>query len=305
LWYLLYILDGHQSLIYDNSMPTIAYHDPAAIHSRALLLDKSRDLAQIARNAQESPGLWGDMRLVSQVEFNHAVKSIFEQRGWSILNPKALGIPQKTNIDLDKWMVSWTCHLSPDGAAWPSKSTLIHYNYAKMFINSTAIQAIQNASLRLGGNRMGACSELTTSPNVQTVSDSIAVSAAQNVLRLSTVDPDVIGALQYVPIHVHMMLYYAALLLLHSLTPEMSAQGLQSAMTLVRRLRRVLADCSNNQQRLIEDLSRSLSNKMESKALEIESKTNTHLVELYEDEKEHQLKIAGWPGSQPNQPSRS
>lgn len=308
LWYLLYVLDGHQALIYDNA-PTVAYHDPAALHSRALLLDRSRDFAQLARSAAESPSLWGDMRLVSQVEFNLAVKSIFEQRGWAILNPKALGIPQKTNIDLDKWMVSWTCHLSPDGAAWPSKSTLIHYNYAKMFINSSAIQAIQNATLRLGDSSIAPSAHLdqdaaVAAPSVETVGDSIAVSAAQNVLRLCTADRDVIGALQYVPIHVHMMLYYAALLLLHSLSPDMSKQSLQSAMTLVRRLKRVLADCANGQHRIIADISQSLAHRMDSKALDIEAKSNTHLVELYEDEAEHQLKIAGWPGSQPNQPAR-
>ena len=83
-----------------------------------------------------------DMRLVSQVEYNQAINEAFKGTAWDLLAPASFGIPSKSNLELDRWMVSWTVLLSPEsfGAIWSTKSTLIYYNFAKMHINSSAVK---------------------------------------------------------------------------------------------------------------------------------------------------------------------
>jgi hypothetical protein len=299
LWYLLYILDGHQSLTFDKS-PLINCDDPAVIRSRAMILNKP-GLEDAGQDAQSVNAL-ADLRLVSQVEFNQAVKSIFQERGWDLLKPSTIGIPWQTNLDLDKWMVSWTCLLTPTSGemgSWPSKSTLIHYNYAMMHINSSAIREIQNHG-KLGERRLAsndnALSKGLSLSSTSSESDSIAVSAAQNVLKLSTNDKDILSALKYVPIHVHLMLYYAALLLLHSVSPASSSKSLRTAFTLVRSLRGVIVGCSTGRQVLMTQIIDGLTSAMASKTKEIEHR-NLSSDDLDDDLDDARKTITGWPGS--------
>ncbi|CAN6606535.1 hypothetical protein TRVA0_003S01618 [Trichomonascus vanleenenianus] len=313
LWYLLYILDGHQSLTY-NQVPSIGYDDPAVLKSRNYLLagKKGNELAieqQKQEQRQENGGLntsdlISDMRLVSQVEFNQAVKCIFDGRGWDILRPSSIGIPWQTNIELDKWMVSWACLLTPTAGAmgsWPSKSTLIHYNFAKMHINSRAIRDLQ------ANNRHGNLKDVVISSRGGlthgdvSASDNIAVSAAQNVLKLSTTDKDILSALQYVPIHIHMMLYYAALLLLHSLSEgnkKSDPGSKRAALALVRRLRTAMINCGTKRNHLIGQITDGLERAISDKTLELQEHYQiSELIDGPEEYGEGRTPIAAWPGS--------
>lgn len=282
LWYLLYVLDGQQSLTF-NRLPLINANDYSLCHSREMLLsgnpstiepsepkqieepdkklptenenEKSDSaLAAVYPDsvsnemilAREKRERFTDMRLVSQVEYNQALNEAFRGNAWELLAPSAFGIPSKSNLELDKWMVSWTVLLSPGnyGAVWSSKSTLIYYNFAKMHINSSGVRQLRICDDRspfpkweqyvsvpkltekndkdsgisvneeeedeeFVSNRELICEDETI------VNANIAVNAAQTVLNLVLNDSDILNNLKYVPVHIHIMLYYAALLLIN------------------------------------------------------------------------------------------
>lgn len=271
LWYLLYVLDGQQSLTY-NRKPLVNPEEYSLQHSRSLLLqnDKSidngnkQDLVtdkqeaepprQLQKTSPTSSNMaFTDLRLVSQVEYNQALTAAFQGNAWPLLAPSSFGIPSKSNLELDKWMVSWTVLLSPmnNGAVWSSKSTLIYYNFAKMHINSSAVRSLRmETSKDKDGlpklNQLKHASHPKQSPTSpppskdwedssddedefiiskeltvrdQTSIDAgIAFNAAQTVLNIVLNDKDIKSNLKYVPVHVHIMLYYAALLLVEDQT---------------------------------------------------------------------------------------
>lgn len=280
LWYLLYVLDGQQSLTY-NRKPLVNSEEYTLQHSRSLLLKNEKSIDNCETNNMSnrqdliikenrestSPPALGnaslsnhltftDLRLVSQVEYNQALTAAFQGDAWSLLAPSSFGIPSKSNLELDKWMVSWTVLLSPmnNGAVWSSKSTLIYYNFAKMHINSSAVR-----SLRMESNKspdefpklhqlkqISKTKGTTSTPPIDNTKDwedssddddeefitnkelilgdkssidaGIAFNAAQTVLNLVLSDKDIKNNLKYVPVHVHIMLYYAALLLVEDQT---------------------------------------------------------------------------------------
>lgn len=260
LWYLLYVLDGQQSLSF-NRQPIVNSQEYSLKNSRKILLEprktiklskKTYDNDDKTQTEEENQSPFTDLRLVSQVEYNQALNEALTGSAWELLAPSSFGIPSKSNLELDKWMVSWTVLLSPanHGSVWSSKSTLIYYNFAKMHINSASMKGLQ-----LGGSvsqkmypewkepPQNDRKKITTaesndtdnssddsdddefisnkglvSEDEATVSRSIAVSAAQTVLNLVLNDKDIHENLKYVPVHIHIMLYYAALLLLN---PEM------------------------------------------------------------------------------------
>lgn len=289
LWYLLYVLDGQQSLTY-NRQPLLNAGDYSIQHSRSLLL--SRDQGSIEGvnepskevvkpiekiEKEEEYSRFTDMRLVSQVEYNQALNEVFKGNAWDLLAPSSLGIPSKSNLELDKWMVSWTVLLSPmnQGAVWPSKSTLIYYNFAKMHINSQAVRQLQSDNQN-GFPRLQelpddfgpqpAVVELEESDNWEDDSDdeeefinekqlikggmiddaSIAFNAAQTVLNLVLNDKDIVNNLKYVPVHIHIMLYYAALLLVGNKSIENDTnshfQSLITNLSTVCSLKKLIGD---------------------------------------------------------------
>ena len=99
LWYLLYVLDGQQSLTF-NRQPLLNSQEYSLKHSKELLLGekgnklsdlKSKEL--IKQNKSNSKPLTDeeisklmakqrltDMRLVSQVEYNQAINEAFKER---------------------------------------------------------------------------------------------------------------------------------------------------------------------------------------------------------------------------------
>ena len=278
LWYLLYVLDGQQSLTF-NRQPLLNSQEYSLVHSKELLLEensnqlfeneKKRLLTEkkdertvVIPNDEEISKLvakqrFTDMRLVSQVEYNQALNEAFKGNAWELLAPVSFGMPSKSNLELDKWMVSWTVLLSPGnfGAVWSTKSTLIYYNFAKMHINSTSVR-----KLTIDPNRgkfptwepspMSKGTTTTTktftsskitpdtedsedssddeyndddfisnkelvSPDEAVINANIALNAAHTVLNLVINDKDILDNLKYVPVHIHIMLYYAALLLIN------------------------------------------------------------------------------------------
>ena len=217
-----------------------------------------------------------DLRLVSQVEYHQALNEAFRGDAWNLLMPASFGIPSKSNLELDKWMVSWTVLLAPGnyGAVWSSKSTLIYYNFAKMHINSSAVRKLainptedgsfptleenliigdkkgENINtlnkIRLEDNKPlklnksgrieddGDTDDSETSdeededdeddfisnkellsPDEAAINANIALNAAHTVINLVITDKDILDNLRYVPVHIHIMLYYAALLLIN------------------------------------------------------------------------------------------
>lgn len=262
LWYLLYVLDGQQSLTF-NRQPIVNSQEYSLKNSRKILLEPKKAIkaslkpikdSEAEQESQEVHSLFTDLRLVSQVEYNQALNEAFRGSAWDLLAPSSFGIPSKSNLELDKWMVSWTVLLSPanHGSVWSSKSTLIYYNFAKMHINSLSEKNLQVdagdsrqmlpkwvGTLQTGRNskRITPVQSAGTddssddsedeefisnkgfvSEDDAAVSRSIAMNAAQTVLNLVLNDKDIHENLKYVPVHIHIMLYYAALLLL---SPEM------------------------------------------------------------------------------------
>ncbi|GEQ71846.1 hypothetical protein JCM33374_g5532 [Metschnikowia sp. JCM 33374] len=284
LWYLLFILDGQQSMTF-NRQSLVSNDDYALRNPRQLLMKeepkKLEDSNKVSNDDDQSVRQkfspknkdhtkLTDLRLVSQVEYNLALSESFKGNAWDLLAPKSFGIPSRSNLELDKWMVSWTVLLAPmnNGAVWSSKSTLIYYNFAKMHINSSVIRQLQEDR---GGetillpnwknyktpdpNETHSPSALANKEPEQDsgdeeeeedsddedeeddfvsnsglvtqdqalVSYNIAVNAAQTVLNLVLSDPDISNNLKYVPVHIHMMLYYAAILLVSP--PALAREG--------------------------------------------------------------------------------
>lgn len=267
LWYLLYILDGQQSMTF-NRQALFDAGDYSLKHSRELLLtDSSKKTIEGTPDQKEKEefkpqtllrtssvrrtNYFTDLGLVSQVEYNQALAVAFKGNAWDLIAPTSFGIPSKSNLELDKWMVSWTVLLAPvmNGAVWLSKSTLIYYNFAKMHINCSVVRQLQidtgdesvvfpkweNLNSVLDKQRDQKLSvapeedpetdsddeqefisnnELTTQDE-SILSLGIAVNAAQTVLNLVLNDTDILNNLKYVPVHIHIMLYYAALILVN------------------------------------------------------------------------------------------
>ena len=280
LWYLLYILDGQQSLVF-NRQSMFASEDKILQNSRELLKDAEKEDSKHEENKVDFPeevhsftaiekrnpelvnANYADIRLVSQVEYHQAIIAVFGGHAWDLLTPSSFGLPSKTNLELDKWMVQWTVLLSPfkNHPVWSSKSTLIYYNFAKLHINSAAVRKFQATGMNLpkfdeidddffeatGG-------EASSFPNIKEingdedtahgrtnddedddedddeeefdmakelsptesrkVSAELALSAAETVLNIVLGDSDILSVLKYVPIHIHIMLYYSAILIL-------------------------------------------------------------------------------------------
>lgn len=257
LWYLLFVLDGQQSLLM-NRVPLIDGNEYTLTHSRELLggptgvnaitqaprtqptdeeEEDGQKLTAVAvststastttttttNEPQRYAASFTDLRLVSQVEYNQALNEAFKGNAWDLIAPSQFGIPLKLNLELDKWMVLWTVLLAPGnhGAVWLLKSTLIYYNFAKMLINSQALRKLhinpvdELMPLWDDSEDDEFLSNTSTLRDGAVVLANLAVSAAQTVLLLVVNDKDILDNLRYVPVHIHIMLYYAALVVLN------------------------------------------------------------------------------------------
>lgn len=310
LWYLLYILDGQQSLTF-NRQPLVNSAEYTLKHSKELLLnnklvegpgegkdeepgDSEADPRAERRPEGQPLAQLTDLRLVSQVEYNQALNEAFSGHAWELLTPLAWGIPSKSNLELDRWMVSWAVLLSPvnNGAVWLSKSTLIYYNFAKMHINSSSVRQIQlDAADEAFPKLQKPPAPVAAAPVAEPSSDSdsddefvsnelapqdeavagatTALNAAQTVLNLVLSDKDILTNLKYVPVHIHIMLYYAALLLMNppsnEQTPEAMAANIDRVAT-VRTLQRKIYLNLPTDRNFAERLLRSLESLLQDKA---------------------------------------
>lgn len=292
LWYLLYILDGQQSLTF-NRQPLVEKNDFSIANCRSLLPgpreSSATDTSVFTGESNRDPfpkEYAANMRLVSQVEYNLALHEAFRGNAWDLLVPSAFGIPSKSNLELDKWMVSWTVLLATGSTStvWSSKSTLIYYNFAKIHINSSSMRQLKasagNSSClaskwpaKCADSRCStrnispiteqrntydndmpskriehveSCNESDESDDEGAENDSdemdastdpnVAINAARTVLTLVVNDQDILDNLRYVPVHIHIMLYYAALLLVdesnssRGSNDELCAEGLHTTI---------------------------------------------------------------------------
>lgn len=266
LWYLLYIIDGNQNLILDKSPSIYKKTEPTIIHSRenlienlannllkSVLLDNNNGKMAIVSNRQLellnevghdkieiSGSAFQDLRLLGQLEYHMAMESVFHNKpsaantnfsslnsSMSLIDPSRLGIPWQNNVDLDKWMISWTIALqnvNVQNDAWCLKSTLLYYNFARMHINTKPL--IKESGYSLLGNLTSAellklwhpynqrDIEYSNSHRELDASKEISRSAAISLLKLATKDKDIKKIFQFLPIHVYVMLYQASLVLL-------------------------------------------------------------------------------------------
>lgn len=393
LWYLLYILDGQQSLTY-NRQPLVNADEYSLQHSRNLLLDNEKAIENAPapelitdkshedneKPEQHSNGHFAnlrftDMRLVSQVEYNQALSEAFKGHAWDLLTPSTLGIPSRSNLELDKWMVSWTVLLSPmnNGAVWSSKSTLIYYNFAKMHINSSAVRQLQTESpgskgdfAKLAQLKLSPKSEVSSSEGVTdaekdwedssddedeefisnkglisqdetSINANIAFNAAQTVLNLVLNDKDIISNLKYVPVHVHIMLYYACLLLIGETKTSDSVLETHYKtaihhIAVVANLRKTIGQNfpvdkffgnrlvssldelidersrSVKEQLAVSDMEKSVRDKLQNQLTSIEKNDSSAKVEIFDDDSSRGSSpgvIYAWPGSNHGHPSQS
>lgn len=375
LWYLLYILDGQQSLAF-NRHPLVNKEEKMFAKSKEILLSNEEeanerkivDLEKEKESYDEEDeeeredkrkysSNYSNLRLVSQVEYHHALSSVLEGDAWELLMPSSFGLPFKTNLELDKWMVQWTVLLSPfnNHPVWSSKSTLIYYNFAKMHINSCAVRKFQMDFA--GGVELPKFDEIVdfnveedSNEDVEEdafdeedseddeesdldlnkelspyqsgkVSSELALSAAETVLNIVLNDLDVRNVIKYVPIHIHVMLYYAALLVLKPLKYLINEKKLSSfdnslkSIQLVKRLVDAIKSNSPTDKdfssKIIEGLTGLINDKVssiqdeikddeeKSKALELALKTEDL------NSRRRPPKISAWPGYDAGHPSKA
>ncbi|GMM34258.1 hypothetical protein DASC09_015830 [Saccharomycopsis crataegensis] len=265
LWYLLYIADTQQSFLsgkqpimnssqdrslkqsrkllfqHRTNLTNHSFINSSEIQSTNMLIQTTTDNDLLSSNGEvrasttkktlnenllSSSATYNDLKLVSQLEFNQAINAVVSGNAWGILSPDLFGMPWKTNLELDKWMVHWTCLLTPihqTGNPWSVKSTLIYYNFARLHVNH------QHGNL--GGNNTKSVIEpnhqIEDEDNSDLIYDGIdhshdlgskdiAVSSAQSLIKSAISDRDIVDNLRYSPLHIYVMLYYSALALLDS-----------------------------------------------------------------------------------------
>lgn len=401
LWYLLYILDGQQSLVF-NRQSMFDSHDETFKNGKQLLIAAENDSLDDDDDDDDSVDMqkvdsvsfntsYADIRLISQVEYHQAVNAVFEGGAWDLLTPSSFGIPFKTNLELDKWMVQWTVLLSPfnNHPIWSSKSTLIYYNFAKMHINSSAVRKFHVKGFDLPkfdeleddfyhasfssdiskkyieelhthdvnhydnedddtddtddiDDSLDMAKELSPIQS-RKVSAELALSAAETVLNIVLGDADILSVLKYVPIHIHIMLYYSALLILkpHACldgngnffdkyeNDEERFEASLNAMKLVKRLRHSIIVNSPTDKEFSRKIVDSLTGILHDKVVQIKAELGRSVTdmnvreiclqelekvvldndaqELYHHHRRKQknLKISAWPGIDAGHPSKS
>jgi hypothetical protein len=396
LWYLLYILDGQQSLVF-NRQSIIDSNDITLKNSKDLLLaaenenyEKSRNHENENNSNNKIPNFnnsYENIRLISQVEYHQAINAVFEGQAWDLLTPSSFGLPFKTNLELDKWMVQWTVLLSPfkNHPVWSSKSTLIYYNFAKIHINSSAVRNfqtdgsnlpkfseidddfsdiiecddnnkyIESANEELNNEKINddentdddddsedddndlldLAKELSPLQSKK-VSAELALSAAETVLNIVLGDADILSVLKYVPIHIHIMLYYSALLILkpHACLngegqsfdkyndEESRFEASLNAIKLVKRLRHsIIANLPTDREfseKIITGLTEVLQGKVRQMREEIGTRRpmldkldrvvlDNDALELYKSvrRRREEFKISAWPGFDAGHPTKS
>lgn len=183
-----------------------------------------------------------DIRMLAQLEYHVAMEAVFHNKytkvdskdtsscleaSMVLVEPSAFGIPWENNVDLDRWMISWTIalqNINIQNDAWCLKSTLLYYNFARMHINTKPLLEGKKSALFEGSNskliELWHISEESETSRLSlkdklNASREISYSAAISLLKLATNDHDIRNIFQFLPIHVYVMLYYATLVVLN------------------------------------------------------------------------------------------
>ena len=183
-----------------------------------------------------------EVRLLSQLEYHMAMESVFNtsqatiepdnynmslEASFALLEPSKFGVPWQSNLTLDKWMISWAItlqNLDFQSDPWCLKSTLLYYNFARMHINtkplltgtkSTIFNGASENLISLWHSAPNSDSDNLSMEDKRNASCEISLSAAHSLLKLGIEDKDLRSIYQFLPIHVHVMLYYASLVLLN------------------------------------------------------------------------------------------
>lgn len=386
LWYLLYILDGEQSMVF-NRQSIVSDNYEFLNNGKKLLLrlykeNEKRNEHNRNKKVNDSGGKipsfstdYSDLRLISQVEYHQAIDSVFGGNAWGLLTPTRFGLPFHTNLELDRWMVQWTVLLSPmkDCSTWSSKSTLIYYNFAKMHINSTIVRRLQivdsqlpdlnqcnvneayessddaskefagkkgeKVTLNSNGNRIGDTDDSSDDESLEEVarrtdttyngivytggsraeskkfSGDLALSAAETVLKFVLGDAEIVSSLKYAPLHIHIMLYYAALLILRppAYMAKFQDSNFEQTLESLRLVKNLRLAVINNlptdrefARRLVDSLSNILKEKYLSVRRQIEKFTgmsdrldrleNVFVSNDNPTTRKKHIKVIAWPG---------
>lgn len=290
LWDLLYILDGTQNLISHKSPSIYKQTEPIIKSARKDLIDylnnpnlkkvlEENDIigkSELATNKQllslnevdhekipVNSSQLQDIRLCGLVEYHMAIESLFGTKNLSntsldaassLLQPSKFGIPWQNNMDLDKWMISWTIALQSinvQNDAWCLKSTLLYYNFARMHINTRWL--LDRRTPVIGGSQdksnwfdIWSSKEASANSTLIDASHEISLSAATSLLKLVTKDKDINSLFQFLPNHIYLMLFYASMVVLEpplslDLTDALHIKKLKRHFNLVRTFREMLA----------------------------------------------------------------
>lgn len=325
LWCLLYVTDGTQNLVSQKSPAIYKKIEPVINSVRQYLIahienphlkkvlekNENDDKTEIATNKQlvllnevemdkikvYAPQLQ-DIKLCGLVEYHMAIESLFHDKyepGGSIggvmglLKPSSIGIPWENNLDLDKWMVSWTIalqNIDVQEDAWCLKSTLLYYNYARMHINTSwMFERRSNMGNWLQVWHSAGNSEAGM---LREASQEVSLSAAVSMLKLATRDKDVSSLFGFLPSHVYVMLFFASMIVLKIPPSSDTLQAidikkLRQRYNLVRTFKEMLEHASSSNHEFTSKIASNLSVLMNSFTQEcikkIRAPTNESRVE--------------------------
>lgn len=281
-----------------------------------------------------------DLRLLTQLEYHMAMESVFHNKNtrspslhdesleatMTLLPTEKFGIPWTNNMDLDKWMISWTIalqNIKVQNDPWCFKSTLLYYNFARMHINtkallqgkkSTLLDSLENVELIKLWHPHSNSSEIKESADSTELSATkeISRSSALALLKLATKDKDLTQIFQFFPTHIYVMLYYASLVVLNpSMIAERSEKECKQSYALVTKLKKMLQTATISDKTLKDNLIKALYQLLVSFKQELAAidETSRKVYELLDenDEKETTGKqgrrpILAWPGTNPGHP---
>ncbi|KAH8812861.1 hypothetical protein F5884DRAFT_702470 [Xylogone sp. PMI_703] len=188
LWYLLYICDHHFSIGYNR--PPLTCESEGIMNYEAFLRHPSARL--------------GDVRLIAQVTLFLSLTKAYHRFGSDLEEPLEepdLHALRGLNLEIETWRMKWEPK-SEDNmyvGAYPSKSIILHYYFARFQLNSLALRAI-TSDISLSTDRRE--------------SANIAVSSAIATLNMVLHEPDIRAALVGVPLFTHTMIAVSAIFLL-------------------------------------------------------------------------------------------
>jgi hypothetical protein len=189
LWYFLYVCDHHFS---------IAYGRPPVIHDSGLIIKHEQFM--------DLPGATqADLRLHSQVSLFITLTEVYNTFGPDIeqaLSENDLVRLQHFNLTLDDYRVKWEPQLTPSTfiGNYPAKGVGLHYNFAKLQVNSLALRGIQPSTSNLSTSRQQLAN--------------LAIKSAISTLEIVLDEPDIRRSVVGVPIYLHTMITYSGVFLL-------------------------------------------------------------------------------------------